>query len=126
MRPAPSSGTNRKKKAVSVVTVGQSNIYEVVAALGGTIFDYTNGDTVSHQIPYACLTAPAVVRCDVSLNGVVRNTVFAGAGSTHSWWAGAAGPLVNTGQGGGICTLVPGDHLTVTVNAPAAFRIDIV
>ena len=101
-------------------------MFEVVTALGGTIFDYTHGALAKPvQVPYACVTAPTVVRCEVSLNGVLQDAVYAGAGNTHSWWANAGGPLLNSGHGGSIARLQPNDHLVVTVSGPAVFRIDL-
>ena len=93
-------------------------VTEVIAALGGTAWDYTNTTSVTQEIVYASLTAPAVVRCAITLNGTIVETVFAGAGGSHSWWRGSSSGLLAG-------PLQPGDRVVVTVNGPSAFRADV-
>ena len=92
-------------------------IYETVLALGETLLDYTNEGTLQQDPSYACITAPLVVRCDVIVDGITVDTVWAGGGGSHSWWTMAGGKLLRHG-------LNPGQRLQIKTSGPAAFRID--
>jgi hypothetical protein len=82
----------------------------------GVICEVT-AEKQNQEVIYASLTAPAVVRCEVYLEDKLVDVVFAGAGGSHSWWAGASAPLVKIMQ--------KGQRLKVVVDGPAAFRIDL-
>ena len=83
----------------------------------GVIYEFTNDSELTADVDYASITAPAVVRCNVAIDGKIIETVFAGAGGSHSWWTAAGGKLLRHG-------LTPGSRLTVEVSGHAAFRID--
>jgi hypothetical protein len=85
-------------------------------ATPGVICEVT-ADKDNQEVIYASLTAPSVVRCEVYLEDKLVDIVFAGAGGSHSWWAGASAPLVKI--------LQKGQKLKVVVDGPAAFRIDL-
>ena len=87
--------------------------------LGGIVWDFTNTGETAREIRYASLTAPNVVRCDVRLDDTLVDVVYAGAGGSHSWWGAGNGPLIPDG------TLRPGQRVVVTVDGPAAFRVDL-
>jgi len=90
-------------------------IADIGALLGGTAWDYTNQSSASQEVVYASLTAPAVVKATVTLNGATVDIVYAGAGGTHSWWRGSSGGLLPM-------PLAPGDRVVVSVSGPCAFR----
>lgn len=84
----------------------------------GTLLDYRNKTDASQDINYASLTAPGVVRCEVRVDDDLIDVVYAGAGASHSWWAGAQGKLLPASG------LLPGQHLQIIVDGPAALRIE--
>lgn len=91
-------------------------LYEI--ATGGVLLDHVNKTELSQDTSYASLTAPKVVRCVVTIDDEVIETVFAGAGGSHSWWTGAGGKLLPA-QG-----LRPRERLVITVDGPAALRVE--
>lgn len=87
----------------------------------GTLVDYTNTAAVPLDLPYASLSAPVLVRCEVWLNGVLVDVVY--ARESHSWWAAAGGGLLSRVPRDS-CALQPEEHLVIKVDGPAALRID--
>lgn len=94
-----------------------SGIFEIQDPNGGVVFEYTNTTGRAMQDVYSCVTAPIVVRCDVELNDEIVDTVWAGAGGSHSWWLMAGGGMLRK-------TLNPGDTVRVKLDGPGALRID--
>ena len=92
--------------------------YQTTDPGGAVLVDLTNESSLPIDCSYACLTAPGIVRCEVVVDGKIHDVVFAGGGSSHSWWTTACGKLLPR-QG-----LLPGLHLRITVSGPAALRID--
>lgn len=88
---------------------------------GGTLLDLKADADV--YVIYASLTAPAIVRCEVRLNGELVDVAYAGNGGSHSWWASGQGGLV-PGTKDKRWILNAGEHLTVTANGQCAFRAD--
>jgi len=90
-------------------------IFETQKSAGDLLFELT-AERDNQEVLYASVTAPSIVRCEVYLNDEIYDIVYAGAGGSHSWWAGAAAPLCRP--------LTKGDKIRVKVSGPAAFRID--
>lgn len=85
-------------------------------SVGVTLLSYTHdaAETVALYFPYASFSAALVVKCVVKRikpgpPPVTEDvdTVFAGAGGSHSWWDGAGGPLLDS-------PLLPGEQLLFT------------
>jgi hypothetical protein len=87
------------------------------------LVDHVNENDQAQDTLYASLTAPGVVACEVRVDDVLVDLVYAGNGGSHSWWAQAGGKFFppSVGHGGG---LVPGARLIVRVSGPCALRID--
>jgi len=113
------------------VTVPTKVFAGSASAVASTLMSYLHPltDLSALYIPYASFTAALVAKAVVQLTRnlgsmEVIDTVFAGAGGTHSWWEGAGGPLLEG------LPLQPGDKLEVIVTAPSvtevAFRIRVV
>lgn len=83
---------------------------------GGVVYEYVNANDVSVDVEYASVTAPKVVRCDVTVDGRAVDTVWAGGGGSHSWWALAGGRFLRH-------PLKPGQTLRVKLSGKGAFRI---
>ena len=86
------------------------------------LVDYTHEKRIPRDVSYASLTAPQVVRCDVEVDGQVVDTVWAGAGGSHSWWTPAGGKFLppDVAPSG----LAKGQRLRVIVSGPCALRLD--
>jgi len=93
-------------------------LHETEKESGGVLLDYTNDTEFMVDTSYVSLTAPRVVRCEIAVDGKPHDVVFAGAGGSHSWWTSAGGKFLPP-QG-----LRPGQRLLVTVDGPAALRVD--
>jgi hypothetical protein len=90
-------------------------IFETEKPEGGVLCEVVS-EKDNQEVIYACITAPGIVRCEVFLDNVLIDVVFAGVGGSHSWWAGASAPLVKPMQ--------KGQKLKVVVSGPSAFRVD--
>lgn len=83
----------------------------------GLIYACVNETDSPIQCEYACVTAPSVIECAVTIDGELVDLVYAGNGGSHSWWTAAGGRLM--------CRpLPPGGTLEVRLSGPGAFRID--
>ena len=91
-------------------------IFETKNLTGGVLCELTV-ERDNQEIIYASVTAPSIVRCEVRRGDKIVDIVFAGAGGSHSWWAGAAAPMMRD--------LLKGEKIEVSVDGPAAFRIDL-
>lgn len=91
-------------------------IFETKEALGGALFE-VEATKENQEVIYASITARTVVRCEVYLDDDLIDVVYAGAGGSHSWWAGASAPMTPA--------LKVGQKVKVIVDGPAAFRIDL-
>jgi hypothetical protein len=83
----------------------------------GVVYEYTNDTDTSVQPEYACVTAREVIECDVEIDDVLIDRVYAGSGGSHSWWTAAGGRLMRY-------PLNPGQTLRIRLGGPGAFRID--
>jgi hypothetical protein len=90
--------------------------------LPGLIYEYTNTGAAPRNVRYASITAPGVVRCEVSVNSEVIEIVFAGQGGSHSWWQQAGGPLLPPDRFPN--GLPPNSTLQIWSSGPAALRVD--
>ena len=87
-----------------------------------TIVDVRNDGELARDVNYASITAPEVVKCELLIDDVVIEVVYAGMGSSHSWWTPAGGkffPPYAAPSG-----LRPGSRLVVRVDKECALRID--
>lgn len=85
----------------------------------GTMWRWTNEGDRDISIHYASLTSRTVVLVTVFLDGELVDAVYAGAGSSHSWWLGSGGGLVPGG------VIKPKQTVEVRVDGAAAFRVDV-
>ncbi len=93
-------------------------VYEVLAALGGTLLDWTNTTTRLVDVRAATFSSGILARIEISVNAIVVNAARSAAGSTHTWWAASGQAFLEK-------PLAPGDRLLVTVDAgPATLVID--
>jgi hypothetical protein len=86
------------------------------------LVDYTNDSDAPRDIYYASLTAPRVVRCEIYIDDVLIELVYAGNGGSHSWWSAAGGKFFPPDKA--LHGLQPGATLKVIVDGPCAMRID--
>lgn len=86
------------------------------------LVEITNDRPLPRDVSYASITAPHVVRCEISIDDAIVETVFAGAGGSHSWWTPAGGKFFppDVAPAG----LAPNETLRVHVDGPCALRID--
>ena len=94
----------------------KSGVYECDSVLGGLVYEYTNQLETSVDIEYASFTAPIVTKCIITIDNNVVDTVWAGAGGSHSWWHLAGGRLLRY-------PLKPKQTLKVVLSGIGAFRI---
>ena len=84
---------------------------------GGILLTRKNDTGKMLDTSYASFTAPVVVKCVVKIDGQIIDTIYAGAGGSHSWWTAAQGKLLPHG-------LKPDETLVITADGPAALRVD--
>lgn len=84
----------------------------------GVVVKLRNTGKLHRDVNYASLTAPELVYVEIRLNRKVHDGLWIGAGSTHSWWTGAGGKLLDHNG------LNPGETLEITSTGPCALRID--
>jgi hypothetical protein len=95
----------------------RSGVYETDKPIGQTIYIYKNDTEHVQHAEYAHITAPGIIQCDVLVDELLVDRVWAGAGGSHSWWTGAGGRFLPSG-------LQPGQTVTVTLSGPGALRLD--
>lgn len=91
-------------------------VYSTMKPGGERLVERKNELKTPIGIRYASVTAPGVVKCSVLVDGDLVDEVWAGNGSSHSWWENAGGPLCPP--------LQPGQTLAVDVSGPASVRVD--
>lgn len=85
---------------------------------GAKLVDLLNESDAPMDAVAASITAAGVVRCDIAVDGERVDCVYAGNGGSHTWWTQGGNKLLPHGG------LQPGQRLEITVDGPAALRID--
>ncbi len=83
----------------------------------GGVLEIVNDEEVVREPRYACVTAPKIIACHVSVDGTLVDKVYAGNGGSHSWWKEAGGGLLKY-------PLKQGQALKIEFSGECAFRID--
>lgn len=84
----------------------------------GVLLELQNKSEQYLDANYASVTAPALTKVEVFVNGMLFDSVWIGPGSSHSWWAQAGGKLLPPNG------IEPGGKLKITSGEVVALRID--